>query len=84
MPQLVIGKRYYVTDRLGSGNFGHVFLCMTKYTGKLVAAKVSSDAEMLKRESQFYRLLRDIEHVPRLLWYGAEGKYTFMVMPVLR
>ena len=81
MAKLVIGKRYTVERRLGSGMFGQVFLCHNKFNGKLVAVKVTDDDTTLKREAQFYRLLRGVTNIPRLLSFGAEGKYTYMVLP---
>ena len=81
MVELLIGKRYIAIGRLGKGMFGQVFMCRNKYTGGVVAVKIAGDRDTLKREAQFYRLLRDIDHVPRLLWFGSEGKFVFMVVP---
>ena len=81
MVRLLIGKRYCAIGRLGEGMFGQVFLCRNKYNNKVVAVKVARNTDTLKRESQFYRLLRDVECVPRLLWFGTEGKFVFMVLP---
>ena len=81
MLRLVIGKRYTVERRLGIGMFGQVFLCHNKFNDKLVAVKVTDDDTSLKREAQFYRLLRGMTNIPRLLSFGTEGKYTYMALP---
>ncbi|XP_010556910.1 PREDICTED: casein kinase 1-like protein 8 [Tarenaya hassleriana] len=82
----VVGGKYKLGRKLGSGSFGELFLGLNVQTGEEVAVKmepVSSRHPQLQYESKLYMLLQGGTGIPHLKWFGVEGDYSCMVIDLL-
>jgi serine/threonine protein kinase len=52
-------------------------------TGQKVAIKLESKASNLRREYNIYRLLDGVVGVPKVHWFGKDGKYYVLVLDIL-
>ena len=80
----VDGGKYRLIRRLGKGSFGDVYLGTSQ--GMDVAIKVesmTSKIPMLLHEAKVYGTLAGSVGIPKLLWYGTEGKYNAIVLDLL-
>ena len=37
----------------------------------------------LEKENDIYKVLKDMERIPKVFWYGDQGKYTFLIVQLL-
>lgn len=84
--QQVIAGKYAVSDKLGSGSFGDIYLGNIIGTGAPVAIKVESvkaPHPLLVFEAKLYQMISDGIHIPKVHWYGVEGDYNVMVLDLL-
>ncbi|KAJ0967570.1 hypothetical protein J5N97_024487 [Dioscorea zingiberensis] len=82
----VIGGKFRLGKKLGSGSFGELFLGVNIQTGEEVAVKLESvkaKHPQLLYESKLYMLLQGGTGVPHLKWFGVEGEYNVMVIDLL-
>ncbi|XP_078173446.1 casein kinase 1-like isoform X1 [Carex rostrata] len=82
----VIGGKFKLGRKIGSGSFGELYLGVNIQTGEEVAIKlesVKSKHPQLQYESKVYMLLQGGTGVPHLKWYGVEGEYNVMVIDLL-
>ena len=86
-PDIVVGKRYKLSGRLGKGSFGDVFKCIDLLTGKAYAIKMenrrTNTHSQLDYERRIYRELKGGVGVPNIHWFGAEGDFNCLVMDLL-
>ncbi|KFK42736.1 hypothetical protein AALP_AA1G033100 [Arabis alpina] len=83
---LVIGGRFKLGRKIGSGSFGELYLGVNVQTGEEVAVKLESvktKHPQLHYESKLYMLLQGGTGVPNIKWYGVEGEYNVMVIDLL-
>ncbi|CAH8323119.1 unnamed protein product [Eruca vesicaria subsp. sativa] len=83
---LVIGGRFKLGRKIGSGSFGELYLGVNVQTGEEVAVKLESvktKHPQLHYESKLYMLLQGGTGVPNLKWFGVEGEYSVMVIDLL-
>ncbi|XP_023645629.1 casein kinase 1-like protein 9 [Capsella rubella] len=83
---LVIGGKFKLGRKIGSGSFGELYLGVNVQTGEEVAVKLESvktKHPQLHYESKLYTLLQGGTGVPNLKWYGVEGEYNVMVIDLL-
>jgi casein kinase 1 epsilon len=83
---LVIGGKFKLGRKIGSGSFGELYLGINVQTGEEVAVKLESvktKHPQLHYESKLYMLLQGGTGVPNLKWYGVEGDYNVMVIDLL-
>ncbi|KAL1188867.1 Casein kinase 1-like protein 9 [Cardamine amara subsp. amara] len=83
---LVIGRRFKLGRKIGSGSFGELYLGVNVQTGEEVAVKLESvktKHPQLHYESKLYMLLQGGNGVPNIKWYGVEGDYNVMVIDLL-
>ncbi|KAH7691111.1 Non-specific serine/threonine protein kinase protein [Dioscorea alata] len=82
----VIGGKFKLGKKLGSGSFGELFLGVNIQTGEEVAVKLESvkaKHPQLLYESKLYMLLQGGTGIPHLKWFGVEGEHNVMVIDLL-
>ncbi|KNA12953.1 hypothetical protein SOVF_121540 [Spinacia oleracea] len=82
----VIGGKFKLGRKIGSGSFGELYLGINVQTGEEVAVKLESAKTkhpQLHYESKLYMLLQGGTGVPHLKWFGVEGEYNVMVIDLL-
>ncbi|KAL6192045.1 hypothetical protein ACLB2K_038432 [Fragaria x ananassa] len=72
----VIGGKFKLGRKIGSGSFGELYLGINVRTGEEVTVK-------LEYESKLYMILQGGKCVPHLKWFGVEGEYNVMVIDLL-
>jgi serine/threonine protein kinase len=79
----LIGNKYKLTKKIGSGNFGSIYKAINIRTNENVAVKlelIEAELKLLRHESNIYRLLSNIDGVPKIKWYGKDERYYYMVI----
>ncbi|KAI3459524.1 hypothetical protein Pfo_016187 [Paulownia fortunei] len=82
----VIGGKFKLGRKIGSGSFGELYLGVNIQTGEEVAVKLESvktKHPQLHYESKLYMLLQGGTGVPHLKWFGVEGEYNAMAIDLL-
>ncbi|CAK7327270.1 unnamed protein product [Dovyalis caffra] len=82
----VIGGKFKLGRKIGSGSFGELYLGINVQSGEEVAVKLESvktKHPQLHYESKLYMLLQGGTGIPRLKWFGVEGEYNVMVIDLL-
>ncbi|XP_062219694.1 casein kinase 1-like [Phragmites australis] len=82
----VIGGKFKLGRKIGSGSFGELYLGVNIQSGEEVAIKlesVKSRHPQLHYESKLYMLLQGGTGIPHLKWFGVEGEYNVMVIDLL-
>lgn len=89
-PDLIIGSKYKVINKIGQGSFGDVYLGHNIETGEALAIKVEhlEKKHILKHECTVYQAIAASDYkykprIPRVYWYGMHGNYHVMVMEYL-
>lgn len=82
----IIGGKFKMGRKIGSGSFGELYLGVNIQTGEEVAIKMESvktKHPQLHYESKLYMLLQGGTGVPHLKWFGVEAEYNVMVIDLL-
>jgi casein kinase 1 epsilon len=82
----VIGGKFKLGRKIGSGSFGELYLGVNVQTGEEVAIKLESvktKHPQLHYESKIYTLLQGGTGISNLKWFGVEGEYNVMVIDLL-
>jgi serine/threonine protein kinase len=82
----VVGGKFKLGRKLGSGSFGEIFLGVNVQTGEEVAVKLEplrARHPQLHYESKLYMLLQGGTGIPHLKWFGVEGEFNCMVIDLL-
>ncbi|KAJ8765175.1 hypothetical protein K2173_011435 [Erythroxylum novogranatense] len=82
----VIGGKFKLGRKIGSGSFGELYLGINVQNGEEVAIKLESvktKHPQLHYESKLYMLLQGGTGIPHLKWFGVEGDYNVMVIDLL-
>ncbi|CAA3030024.1 casein kinase 1 10 [Olea europaea subsp. europaea] len=82
----VIGGKFKLGRKIGSGSFGELYLGVNIQTGEEVAVKLESvktKHPQLHYESKLYMLLQGGTGIPHLKWFGVEGEYNCMAIDLL-
>ncbi|KAK7391728.1 hypothetical protein VNO78_20147 [Psophocarpus tetragonolobus] len=82
----VIGGKFKLGRKIGSGSFGELYLGVNVQSGEEVAVKlenVKTKHPQLHYESKLYMLLQGGTGIPHLKWFGVEGEYNVMVIDLL-
>ncbi|XP_004297828.1 PREDICTED: casein kinase I-like [Fragaria vesca subsp. vesca] len=82
----VIGGKFKLGRKIGSGSFGELYLGINVRTGEEVAVKLESvktKHPQLHYESKLYMILQGGKCVHHLKWFGVEGEYNVMVIDLL-
>ncbi|XP_071738156.1 casein kinase 1-like protein 11 [Rutidosis leptorrhynchoides] len=82
----VLGGKFKLGRKIGSGSFGELYLGVNLQTGEEVAIKLESvktKHPQLHYESKIYTILQGGTGIPNLKWFGVEGEYNIMVIDLL-
>ncbi|KAI7980658.1 Casein kinase 1-like protein 11 [Camellia lanceoleosa] len=82
----VIGGKFKLGRKIGSGSFGELYLGVNIQNGEEVAVKLEpakTKHPQLHYESKLYMLLQGGTGIPHLKWFGLEGEYNVMVIDLL-
>ncbi|KAL8167581.1 LOW QUALITY PROTEIN: hypothetical protein V2J09_009080 [Rumex salicifolius] len=82
----VIGGKFKLGRKIGSGSFGELYLGVNVQTGEEVAVKLESvktKHPQLHYESKLYMLLQGGTGIPHIKWFGVESEYNIMVIDLL-
>ncbi|XP_022771292.1 casein kinase 1-like protein 7 isoform X2 [Durio zibethinus] len=82
----VIGGKFKLGRKIGSGSFGELYFGVNVQTGEEVAVKLESvktKHPQLHYESKLYMLLQGGMGIPHLKWFGVDVDYNFMVIDLL-
>lgn len=82
----IIGGKFKLGRKIGSGSFGELYLGINIQNGEEVGIKlepVKSKHPQLHYESKVYMLMQGGNGIPHLKWYGVEGEYNVMVIDLL-
>lgn len=85
----IVGGKYKLTRKIGSGSFGEIYLGVSVINGEEVAVKlepVTARHPQLLYESKVYKILQDGIGIPTIRWYGQDGvknQYNCLVMDLL-
>ncbi|XP_054977037.1 casein kinase I-like [Sorex araneus] len=82
----VIGGKYKLLRKIGSGSFGDVYHAINITSGEEVAVKLESQTTkhpQLLYESKLYRLLQGGVGIPRMWWFGQDKQYNILVIDLL-
>jgi len=83
---LLVGGKYKLGAKIGSGSLGDVYGATHAETGEKVAVKlesIKSKNPQLLYESKLYKIFAGGVGIPNLFWYGVEGDYNVMVIELL-
>jgi len=84
--EFVVGGRYKLIRKIGSGSFGDIYLAVNMTNGEEVAVKleaVRARHPQLLYESKVYRLLQGGVGIPHVRWFGQEKDYNVLVLDLL-
>ncbi|XP_006282614.2 casein kinase 1-like protein 3 [Capsella rubella] len=82
----IIGGKYKLGRKIGSGSFGEIFLATHVDTFEVVAVKIENSKTkhpQLLYEAKLYRILEGGIGVPRIRWFGVDGTENALVMDLL-
>jgi len=84
--EFIVGARYRLVRKIGSGSFGDIYLGINITNGEEVAVKLESCKArhpQLLYESKLYKILQGGVGIPHIRWYGQEREYNVLVMDLL-
>jgi len=79
----IIANKYKLIKQIGNGSFGCIYKAVNIRTNEHVAIKIeliADELKLLKYESNIYRILSDVDGVPKIKWYGKDNLYYYMVI----
>ncbi|KAJ6638026.1 Casein kinase I isoform alpha [Pseudolycoriella hygida] len=82
----VVGGKYRVIRKIGSGSFGDIYLGISVVCGEEVAIKMeglNARHPQLLYEYKLYKLMMGGVGIPRIRYYGQERNYNVLVMDLL-
>ena len=63
---------------------GNAYLGISIETRKPIVIKFEpNDLNNLEKENEAYNELKELERIPKLLWYGDQNKYTYLIIQLL-
>lgn len=84
--EFVVGGRYRLVRKIGSGSFGDIYMARNISNGEEVAVKlelVRARHPQLLYESKLYKVLQGGVGIPHIRWFGQERDYNVLVMELL-
>lgn len=86
LSNVIVGGKYRLTKRIGSGSFGVIYLGLNITTEEEVGIKleeVRCRHPQLFYEAKIYRYLQGGIGIPNIYWFGVEGDFNVMVIDLL-
>lgn len=84
--EFIVGGKYRLVRKIGSGSFGDIYLGINIANGEEVAVKLESQKArhpQLLYESKVYKILHSGVGIPHIRWFGQERDYNVLVMDLL-
>jgi serine/threonine protein kinase len=83
--QLIVERKYKILSKIGEGTFGKIFKGININNSALVAIKIekASESKLLLNEAKIYKNLENIKGIPRILSFGREGLFNYLVIDLL-
>ncbi|WJX10070.1 Casein kinase 1-like protein 3 [Trifolium repens] len=82
----VVGGKYRIGRKIGSGSFGEIYIGAHIATSELVAIKKESKKTkqpQLLYEAKLYNILKGGSGIPRMKWFGTDGDYNVLVLELM-
>ena len=82
----IIGGRYKLVWKIGSGSVGDIYLAINITNREEVAVKLESQRvtqSQLLYESELYNILQGGVGIPQIRWYGQGMDYNVLIMDLL-
>uniref|UniRef100_A0A0E0EYV7 non-specific serine/threonine protein kinase n=1 Tax=Oryza meridionalis TaxID=40149 RepID=A0A0E0EYV7_9ORYZ len=82
----VVGGKFKLGRKIGSGSFGELYLGVNIHNGEEVGIKlesVRSKHPQLHYESKVYMQMQGGNGIPHMKWYGVAGEHNVMVIDLL-
>lgn len=82
----IVGGKYQIKQKLGSGSFGEIYIAEDLKLQKEVAIKINTPKDhscQLQNESTIYSILSGATNIPDVYWFGSFGKNIAMSMELL-
>jgi serine/threonine protein kinase len=79
---VIVERKYTILSKLGQGSFGTIYKGINNLTQCKVAIKIEYNLPdcILTHEAKIYKYLEGKEGIPRLLSFGKEGLFHYMIM----
>ncbi len=84
--EFIVGGKYRLVRKIGSGSFGDIYLGINISNGDEVAVKLEAlkaRHPQLLYESKLYKILQGGIGIPKNSWFGQEKEYNVLVMDLL-
>jgi casein kinase 1 epsilon len=87
----IVLNKYQLLEEIGCGSFSKIFKAHDIYTSKPCAIKIerkktpldSNDIVFIIREAHIHNRLQHVPQIPKLLWFGHDSLFYYMVLPLL-
>lgn len=83
--RLIVERKYEILSKIGEGTFGKIFKGRNINNKSIVAIKIekSVESKLLFNEAKIYKNLEGMLGIPRILSFGKEGIFNYLVIDLL-